>query len=140
MPGTTGADPEDMQKGLAWILASLLGIGCVPPIEYSGKVKVASAELVPINPDVKTVADSDKPLFRVGDSFWLFHDGFWYRASSINGRWLRAKPPWPVRQIDQPYAYTHYRLGDRIASKQERVTESDSVRAKLMFPERSTPQ
>ena len=108
-------------KRLALLFASLV-IGCVhtPPVEYRGTVNVASTELVRINPDVKVVADSEKPMFFVAGAYWLFHDGGWYTAPSVRGRWIAVqKPPVPVAQIDQPYAYTHYRddhPADRTAS------------------------
>src|SRR5437868_2188854 len=80
------------------------------PVEYTGTPRVTSHELVPINPDVKVVADADEPLFFARGSYWLFHDGSWYRAPQIGDRWIEtAKPPVPVVQIDQPYSYTRYR-------------------------------
>lgn len=87
------------------------------PVEYSQPVRVDSAELIPINPDVKVVADSEKPMFFARDSYWLFHDGGWYRAPSIESTWVKVRnPPVPVIQIDQPYAFTHYRK-DHVADR-----------------------
>jgi hypothetical protein len=77
---------------------------------YSGSVRVDSAELIAINPDVKVVADAEKPMFFAVGSYWLFHDARWYRAPSIRGTWIKIdRPPVPVIQIEQPYAFTHYR-------------------------------
>ena len=67
--------------------------------------------MVPINPDVKTAFDADQPVFFARGSYWLFDDGKWFRSDRPNGgSWdYVAKPPVPVAQIDQPYAYVHYR-------------------------------
>jgi len=93
------------------IACVLFAAGCVHarPVEYAGSVTVTSPELISINPDVKTVADSDKPLIFSRGSYWLFHDGHWYRGSAVRGPWvLVERPPVPVAQIDQPYELTHY--------------------------------
>ena len=93
------------------------------PPEYRGELTVVSAELVQVDPDVRVVADVDKPVFHAVGSYWLFHDGGWYRAATMRGPWLmETSPPWQVRKIDQPYAYTRYRLDhprDQTASKSE---------------------
>lgn len=89
-------------------LATACG-GSVGP-KFNGNVRVADSRLVAINPDVKTVTDADQPVFFARGSYWLFHDGEWFRAQRPNGPWaFVAKPPVPVLQIDQPYAYVHYR-------------------------------
>jgi hypothetical protein len=143
----------DYGMKMAMIFASCLVAACIGPrpIEYSGDVRVVSAELVPVNPDIKTVADSDQPMFYARDSsaepgaFWLFHDGGWYRATSIHGPWVRiARPPVPVLQIDQPYAYTHWRVDhpDQTASTlpasaapEPPRTRAERQRSLLMFPQ-----
>jgi hypothetical protein len=97
---------------LAYFFAPLLAAGCLHAqrVEYRGPVQVKSAELVEINPEVKVVADSDKPMFFAVGSYWMFHDGAWYRAEAIHGHWIKDRhPPVPVVQIDQPFAFTHYR-------------------------------
>jgi hypothetical protein len=92
------------------LLLSVALVACAHPPEYRGKVSVVSSELITVDPDVKVVGDVDKPMFHAAGSFWLFHDGGWYRGDSVRGPWvLERKPPWQVRKIDQPYAYTHYR-------------------------------
>ena len=94
------------------LIAALLLAGCVHarPVTYHGPVAVASAELVPINPDVKTVADADQPVFFHASSYWLFHNGRWWSSPSLAGEWTQVhQPPVPIVQIDQPYAFTHYR-------------------------------
>jgi hypothetical protein len=107
------AETPGMQR--VAFLAALLILpvrGCVHarPVVYHGPVAVASTELVPINPDVKTVADSAEPVFFHANSFWLFHNGHWWTAPSLANTWTQvATPPIPIIQIDQPYAYTHYR-------------------------------
>ena len=121
-------------KCLAWILAASLA-GCLhsPPVEYSQPVRVDSAELIPINPDVKVVADSEEPMFFARGSYWLFHDAGWYRAPSIHGTWVKDRnPPVPVIQIDQPYAFTHYRddhPADRTAAVEVDNTQMPNTRA-----------
>ncbi len=115
-------------------LASLL-IGCAPqrPVAYAGHVQVTSSQLVSLTPEVKTVADADEPVFLVRGSYWLFHDGRWFKSSSIHGTWLAiAKPPVAVRQIDQPYAFTHYRKdhpADQTASREAETNPTSTTRA-----------
>jgi len=103
-------------------LAAILAAGCVHGTapEYAGPVRVASAQLVTVNPDVKTLADSDQPIFVVKNSYWLFHDGGWYRAPSLHATWTKVEhPPVAIAQIDQPYAYTHYKqTSDRVSSSE----------------------
>jgi hypothetical protein len=97
---------------LSWLFAASLLTACLHPtaVEYSGPVRVKSTELIPINPDVKVVADSDKPMVFARGSYWMFHDAAWYRAASIHGTWSKVeKPPLPLVQLDQPYALVHYR-------------------------------
>ncbi len=97
---------------LACLFAATALAACVhsTEVKYSGAVRVDSADLIAINPDVKVVADSEKPMVFAVGSFWLFHDAAWYRSSSIRGTWVRvANPPLPVRQLDQPYAFVHWR-------------------------------
>jgi hypothetical protein len=93
-------------------LAGLAVAGCLHarPLVYEGPVAVASTELVPINPDVKTVGDAEQPMFFHANTYWLFHNAHWWSSTAIHGPWTRVeKPPVPIAQIDQPYAYTHYR-------------------------------
>lgn len=86
--------------------------GSVGP-KYAGNVRVADSRLVAVNPDVKTLADANEPVFFARGSYWLFHDGQWFRAKQAAGPWTyEAKPPVPVRQIEQPYAYVHYKQGE----------------------------
>jgi hypothetical protein len=109
------------------------------PVHYAGPVDVASSELVVVNPDVKTLADAAEPMFHVQGSYWLFHDGGWYRSASIHGSWEAvANPPVPVRQIDQPYAFTHYRKDH--PADQTAVREAGSAPAQEPNPGRLHPK
>ncbi|MEO8703700.1 MAG: hypothetical protein ABI867_26860, partial [Kofleriaceae bacterium] len=108
-------------KSLLFVVAALAA--CAPAAQtYRGSVNVRSAELLPLDPDIKVVADSDQPMFYAVGSYWLFHDAGWYRAASARGSaWVKVeKPPWQVRKIDQPYAFTRfeYEKGDQTASAQ----------------------
>jgi hypothetical protein len=62
-------------------------------------------------------------MFFARGSYWLFHDAAWYHSGTIAGPWVQIeRPPVPVIQIDQPYAYTRYRLDhpvDQTASAAE---------------------
>ena len=95
---------------IALLFVGGLIVGCAPqPNTYRGTLHVASAKLVPVNPDVKAVADADKPVFFARGAYWLFHDGGWYSAPTLQGSFVKVeRPPVPVIQIAQPYAYTHY--------------------------------
>ena len=139
-------------KALAF-LAAILAAGCfqAAPPQYSGPVRVASPKLVAVNPDVKTLADSDQPIFFVRSSYWLFHDGGWYQAPSLHATWVKVEhPPVPVAQIDQPYAYTHYRKeSDHVSSSEAAgnpvptpaqpasASQYDRQRSLMMFPSKS---
>ena len=140
-------------KTLAFV-AAILAAGCfkATPPQYSGPVRVASPKLVAVNPDVKTLADSDQPIFYVQNSYWLFHDGGWYQAPSLRATWVKVqRPPVPVLQIDQPYAYTHYRQDiDRVSSSEaagnavptpalpaNEAKQRDRQRSLMMFPSKS---
>ncbi|HLL25048.1 MAG TPA: hypothetical protein VK427_23095, partial [Kofleriaceae bacterium] len=96
-------------KRFALLVALVAGCAGAGP-RYAGTVRVADSRLVPINPDVKTVIDADQPVFFAQGSYWLFADGRWFKSASPTGTWTYvAKPPVPVRQIDQPFAYVHYK-------------------------------
>ena len=114
--------------------ACVLALGCAtPPQEYRGTLNVKSAQLMRHDPEVQVVADSDKPLFYVAGSYWLFDDGGWYRAASVRGPFLREpKPPWQVRTIDQPYAFTHY-----ANEKRERTAQTEEAAPELRSPRRN---
>ena len=131
------------------LLATLLAAGCLQgkPPEYSGPVRVASPELVRVNPDVQTLADSDQPIFYVRNAYWLFHDGGWYRAPKLDATWTKVEdPPVAVAQIDQPYAYTHFRkqAPGRVSASEAAATavetpiqpasSTDQNRSEAMFP------
>lgn len=94
---------------LALLVAFVAACGATGP-KVTTTVRVADSRLVPINPDVKTVIDADQPVFFARGSYWLFHDGEWFRADRVGTSWEHVEePPVPVAQIDQPYAYVHYR-------------------------------
>lgn len=99
--------PPGMQRlGLMLVLA--LGACAVARPVYKGDVRVADDKLVTIAPEVKTVADADKPVFFAHGQYWLFHDGQWWRARTLRGTYeLEQRPPVAVRQITSPYEYTH---------------------------------
>ena len=95
--GTPDAEPSGMRS----VLFALSLAACAHQPEYRGTVAIQSSELVPVDPDVRVVADADKPLF---------HDAKWYRGTAANGPFaLERRPPWQIRKLDQPYAYVHYR-------------------------------
>jgi hypothetical protein len=110
------------------LLAAAL-VACAHSPEYRGQVSVVSSELIPLDPDVRVVADASKPMFFAAGSYWLFHDAGWYRGRTVQGPWvLEKKPPWQVRKIDQPYAYTRYRLDhprDQTATAKEETASPD---------------
>jgi hypothetical protein len=88
---------------------------------------------MPLDPDVKVVADSDKPMFYVASAYWMFHDAGWYRAASVRGPWIGVRnPPWQVRKLDQPYAFTRYRLqkpSERMAASEQPAQPQPAPRA-----------
>jgi hypothetical protein len=119
------------------LLFTVALVACAHRPEYRGEVPVVSSELIPLDPDVRVVADAAKPMFFAAGSYWLFHDGGWYRGESVRGRWvLEPKPPWQVRKIDQPYAYTRYRHDhprDQTATKETETPSKDLGTKSRMF-------
>ncbi len=124
------------------VLFALALSACAHPPEYRGKVNVVSAELVPVDPDVRVVADVDKPMFFAKGSYWMFHDAAWYRGATVRGPFVREKrPPWEIRKIDQPYAYVRYRKDhprEQTATQAPAKTETpskdlDSTQRNRMF-------
>ena len=92
------------------LIVFLAACGSTAGPKFTGNVRVADSRLVAVNPDVKTLADANQPMFFARGSYWLFHDGRWFRAQRASGPWTyEAKPPVPVQQIDQPFAYVHYK-------------------------------
>ena len=90
-------------------LASCTGTG---DVEYAGEVRVTSPELVEIRPGVQVVADADEPLFYSSGSYWLYRDGYWFRSRDYRGGYARVEytvVPEPIRVIEQPQVYVHYR-------------------------------
>lgn len=107
--GTRDALSPDMKR-LALLVTVVAACGGGVGPKYAGNVRVADSRLVAINPDVKAVVDADQPVFFVRGSYWLFSDGQWFRADRIDAKWTyEKKPPVPVLQIDQPFAYVHFR-------------------------------
>lgn len=107
MSGTRNAEPIGMRSVL---FALALSACAASQPTFRGNVTVKSSELVVVDPDVRVVADADKPLFFAAGSYWLFHDAKWYRGASVNGPFVaERKLPWQVKKLDQPYAFVHYR-------------------------------
>ena len=88
-----------------------------------------SSELIEVDPEIRVVADADKPMFHIVGEYWLFHDAGWYHAPSVRGPWvMEPRPPWQVRKIDQPYAFIRYRLEhprEQTAAKKEETPSKD---------------
>ena len=79
-------------------------------MHQSATVYVADPHFVHVNPDVQVFVDADRPVFFVRGTYWLFDDGKWWTAPSLTERWTYVKkPPGPVRQIDNPFQFVHYR-------------------------------
>jgi len=95
-------------KRLGFMLVLALGACAIARPVYKGDIRIADDKLVTIAPEVRTVADSDKPVFFAHGQYWLFHDGQWWRSRELRGRYeLQPKPPVALRQITSPYEYTH---------------------------------
>jgi hypothetical protein len=105
--------------------------------KFSGTVRVTDHRLVAINPDVKTVVDADRPVFFAHGAFYLFDDGMWWRSSEPTGPWtFDKKPPVPVRQIEQPFAYVHYKK-DQTGKEVETVARGFNERETATEPKPS---
>lgn len=111
------------------VLVALILSACASTPQYRGDVRIKSSELVVVDPDIRVVADADKPLLYAVGEYWLFHDAQWYRGATTKGPFvLERKPPWQIRKVDQPYAYVHYRKDhplDQTAVKEVPAGELD---------------
>jgi len=117
-------------------LLLLIACGSVAP-KYSGKpVTVTDRKLVAVNPDVKAFADADHPVFLVRGTYWLFDDGRWFQSDRPTGAaWTYvAKPPVPVRQIDQPFAFVHFKRGDGRGVETETVARGNVPEGRVEAP------
>ena len=108
-----------MTRALTFILSATLAAACAdrPQVEYAAAVNVSDPELIAISPDIEVVAEAREPVFRAGNSFWLYRGDRWYRSDDLRGGWIRiATPPTVVTQIVAPHRYANYRADSRTAS------------------------
>ncbi len=106
------------------VLFALLLAACAHQPEYRGNITVVSNALIPVDPDVRVVADADKPLFFAAGSYWLFHDASWYRGNHVKGPFVVEKsPPWQIKKIDQPYAFVRY---EKSHPRERTATQSET--------------
>jgi hypothetical protein len=119
-----------MRSLVIFATAALVACGATGP-QYSGTVRIQDKRLVAINPDVKTFVDVDRPVFFARGKWWSFDDGHWFRSDSPTGGFTHVKkPPVPVRQIDQPFAYVHYKkdqTGEEIETVATRPTPAPAT-------------
>ncbi|MDB4957913.1 MAG: hypothetical protein JWO36_5482 [Myxococcales bacterium] len=82
-------------------------------VSYGGGFAYGSPDLVYISPDVQVVSNYDYPVFYTDNSYWRYNDGYWYRSPYFDRGWaVTYDVPFPIRRIDRPYAYAHYRGPD----------------------------
>jgi hypothetical protein len=63
-----------------------------PVVEVSPPVVfVEPPPLVAIEQDVYVVRDYDTPVYFVGDAYWVYEGGVWYRADDWNAGWVTVQ-------------------------------------------------
>jgi hypothetical protein len=98
--------------------SSALVAGCVGSgrAGYAVSASYSQPDLAYVSPGVYVVADYNEPVFYTDNSYWRFHNGYWYRSNYYDrGFTYYQRPPRAVLSIDRPYAYVRYRPqhGDR---------------------------
>src|SRR5438094_7706534 len=111
-------------------------------VRYSGTVAVQSPELVTVDNGVQVLADADEPVFYTDNYYWLFRDGGWYRSPDYRQGWARVQVelvPQPLKRIDRPQAYVHYRRHEReraVTTQRENVAPRAPEQRDLREPTR----
>ncbi len=97
--------------GLSLIIAAT---GCTASGTGSGSVnysaQVTTPPLVYVDADVQVIEDYDEPVFYSANMYWRYDNGVWYSSRYHTRGWVRVETvPAPIRRIDRPTAYVHYR-------------------------------
>jgi hypothetical protein len=74
-----------------------------------------------IDPEVQVIVDSDVPMFYSDNYYWRYYGNTWYRSPYADTGWVAIEYyslPEPVRRIQRPERYVHYRVD---ASKRVRI-------------------
>src|SRR3954470_13226695 len=95
-----------------------IDMGCVAHAQAGGYAEadapvvfVEPPTLVSVDADVWVVRDYDYSVYYVGDNYWVYRSGTWYRARSYDRGWVAVEvslvPAVIVRRDHQ--AYIHYK-------------------------------
>ena len=109
------------------LFASLAGAGCAGTgtVGYSAHATVSTPDLVYVSPGVQVIADYDEPVFYSNNYYWRYNSGVWYRSPYHTRGWVRVNDvPAPIRRIDRPTAYIHYRGNNRTVIRDHRQPTS----------------
>lgn len=66
-----------------------------------------------IDPHVQVIVDSDVPMFYSDNYYWRYYGNTWYRSPYADTGWVAIEYyslPEPVRRIQRPERYVHYRV------------------------------
>jgi hypothetical protein len=128
-----------MTKTLAFILmVALAACRGEAEVRYSGDATTPTLVALDIDPSIQVVTNADEPIFYLESSYWLYRDNHWFRSSSHRSGWKRIDmPPEPLRRIDQPLAYVHYRPGS--TAQRTTLNQSDQPPQPQAEPDRAAP-
>ncbi len=96
-------------------LAATANVGCVTHAYGEAESPPPAFEqpptLVEVEPGVWVVRDYDYPVYYVGDAYWVYRDGVWYRSDAYDRGFTRMDVRVVPRVIvhRNHYAYVHYR-------------------------------
>jgi hypothetical protein len=97
---------------------SAVTVGCEAHAEATGTAEaqapvafVEAPTLVAVDSGVWVVRDSDRPVYFVEDSYWVYREGVWYRSRSYDSGWIvveaRIVPTVIVSRNHAQYVHYH---------------------------------
>lgn len=99
------------------LLGALAASGCYseePGVAYAGSYGYAGPSMAYVGPGVQVIADYDDPIFYSDGFYWRWDSGYWYRSPYYTGGWVTVRDvPYGIRQVRDPWRYSHYRSGAR---------------------------
>jgi hypothetical protein len=107
-----------------------------PPVAFSD-----APVLVTVDPGISVVQDSDYPVYRVDDYYWVYRDNIWYRSPYYSGGWAVVGVgfvPQTIVHRDQRM-YVHYRGAPNAPRQRAPIERPQSVRAREAAGARPEP-
>jgi hypothetical protein len=97
------------------LLGALAASGCYSEeagVGYSYGYAAPAPTLAYVAPGVEVIADYDYPVFYSDGFYWRYDGGLWYRSGYYDRGWVGVREvPYGIRGVQQPWTYSHYRVG-----------------------------